>query len=179
MSKSNGPPLHTHSELRYKSSNTFVCWIKGNTGEYGITANGRTKKIKRTEHEFKNTKARFPILTLPFQETYFTQTSKRKRAKPHHARPYLCEAHLDKIKSTQNKKHVSFHFHTHKIKKKRKREEKKDRLMWDSLKIIQTIFYTHTKKRKPVLKQEYLFLMSEHFIYIHTHFNFLSNTMLF
>lgn len=41
-------------------------------------------------------------LHSPFKK-HTLQTSKRKRAKPHHTRPYLCEAHLDKIKSTQNK----------------------------------------------------------------------------
>ncbi len=108
-----------------------------------------TKKIKRTEYEFKNTKACFPILTLPFQETYFTQSSKRKWAKPHHTRPHLCEAHLDKIKSTQNKRHVSFRFLAQSKKKKKK---KKDRLRWDSvgqlLQIIQTIFYIKKKNKK-------------------------------
>lgn len=72
MTKSNKPPLHTVTDAfrAVKSSNTIVYWIKVTLENMELQLTEGTKK--RTEYEFKKKKK----ITLPFQETHFTDVKK-------------------------------------------------------------------------------------------------------
>ncbi len=144
MSKSNKPPLHTqlqmHSELRYTSSNTFVYWIKGNTGVYGITADRGDKENKKNRIWIQKHKSMFSHFNTPFSRNILYTVFKKEtsQASSHQASSMWSTSGQDKKHTKQ--KACFFRFHAQSKKKK-----KKKKLRWDSvgqlLQIIQTIFY--------------------------------------
>ncbi len=119
-----------------------------------------TKK-KSTEYELKH-KSMFSHFNTPLsRNTYRLQ----KGNEPSLITPGLIyEAHLDKITSTHTTKGM-FLF------PKKKKKKKTDKILLTSYYRSYKLFHT----QKNILKQEYLLLMSEHFIY----FKFLCNKMLF